>query len=249
MWKQTSDSCNSLTTVTLWMWNTHSSLFCFTSRLFATFCYWPVTLPAGGRRRQDGAMRAIKDQHRQRASLVSTDGAKVGQFPLPCKENGLGWKLVKEKVKEVHFFTFLVKKKGWKGGFLVKVVKVLVKEVHFSPLLVKVRDSLVKVLVKTFVRIRREGGGLLKIIRWSLPKKQDATPAPPALDPQNSPPARHRFTGIIQSGHYVIMSSCRYVIMPLRILLENAVYGLKEIVYIIFILYILFLWLLISLFP
>lgn len=38
---------------------------------------------------------------------------------------------------------------------MVKVVKVLVKEVHFSPLLVKVRDSLVKVLVKTFVRIRK----------------------------------------------------------------------------------------------
>ena len=36
---------------------------------------------------------------------------------------------------------------------MVKVVKVLVKEVHFSPLLVKVRDSLVKVLLKTFVRI------------------------------------------------------------------------------------------------
>ena len=72
---------------------------------------------------------------------------------------------MKEKVKEVHFFTFLVKKKGGKEGFLVKVVKVLVKEVHFSPLLVKVRDSLVKVLLKTIVRIRREGGGLLKRIR------------------------------------------------------------------------------------
>ena len=48
---------------------------------------------------------------------------------------------------------------------MVKVVKVLVKEVHFSPLLVKVRDSLVKVLLKSFVRIRREGGGLLKRIR------------------------------------------------------------------------------------
>ena len=47
----------------------------------------------------------------------------------------------------------------------MKVVKVLVKEVHFSPLLVKVRDSLVKVLLESFVRIRREGGGLLKRIR------------------------------------------------------------------------------------
>ena len=40
----------------------------------------------------------------------------------------------------------------------MKVVKVLVKEVHFSPLLVKVRDSLVKVLLESFVRIHREGG-------------------------------------------------------------------------------------------
>ena len=48
---------------------------------------------------------------------------------------------------------------------MVKVVKVLVKEVHFSPLLVKVRDSLVKVLLESFVRIHREGGGLLKRIR------------------------------------------------------------------------------------
>ena len=48
---------------------------------------------------------------------------------------------------------------------MVKVVKVLVKEVHFFTLLVKVRESLVKVLLKTFVRIRREGGGLLKRIR------------------------------------------------------------------------------------
>ncbi len=215
MWKQKSDSCNSLTTVTLWMWNTHSSLFCFTSRLFATFCYWPVTLPAGGRRRQDGAMRAIKDQHRQRASLVSTDGAKVGQFPLPCKENGLGWKLVKEKVKEVHFFTFLVKKKGWKEGFWVKVVKVLVKEVHFSPLLVKVRDRLVKVLLKTFVRIRREGGGLLKRIRWSLPKKTGCHPcaSPPWTYKQPTSATsiyRASYSLVVMSlCHHAVMSSCR----------------------------------------
>ena len=35
-------------------------------------------------------MRAIKDQHRQRASLVSTDGAKVGESFNAAKENGLG---------------------------------------------------------------------------------------------------------------------------------------------------------------
>ena len=46
--------------------------------------------------------------------------------------------------------------------------------------------------------------------------------------------------GIIQSGHYVIMSSCRNVIMPLRILQGNAVYGLKEIVYNINIIYYFF---------
>lgn len=55
----------------------------------------------------------------------------------------------------------------------------------------------------------------------------------PALDSQTARQRDIDLQGIIQSGHYVIM--------PLRILLENAVYGLKEIVYIIFILYILFL--------
>ncbi len=188
MWKQTSDSCNRLTTVTLWMWNTHSSLFCFTSRLFATLCYRPVTLPAGGRRRQDGAMRAIKDQHRQRASLVSTDGAKVGESFNAAKENGLGWKEVKEKVKVSPFFT------------------------PFWPFWWKFGESWWKFgesLVKTFVRIRQEGGGLLKRVHWSLPKKQDATPAPPALDPQTAHQRDIDSQGIIQSGHYVIMSSCR----------------------------------------
>ena len=57
-------------------------------------------------------MRAIKDQHRQRASLVSTDGAKVWESFVPDEILRVGCKLVKEKVKEVHFFTFLVKKKG-----------------------------------------------------------------------------------------------------------------------------------------
>ena len=189
------------------MWNTHSSLFLFYVAPFRDLLLLTCSLPAGGRRRQDGAMRSIKDQHRQRASLVSTDGAKVGQFPLPCKENGLGWKLVKEKVKEVHFFTFLVKKKGWKGGFLVKVVKVLVKEVHFSPLLVKVRDSLVKVLLESFVRIR-----------WSLPKKTGCHPC-------SSPHWTHKqptsATSIYRASYsLVVMSSCRNVIMPLRILQE-----------------------------
>ena len=179
-----------------------------------------------------------KNQHRQRTSLVSTDGAKVWESFLPDEILRVGWKLVKEKVKEVHFFTFLVKKKGWKGSFLVKVVKVLVKEVHFSPLLVKVRDSLVKVLLESFVRIRREGGGLLKRIRWSLPKKTGCHPC-------SSPHWTHKqptsATSIYRASYsLVVMSSCRNVIMPLRILQENAVWGLKEIVYNINIIYYFF---------
>ena len=63
----------------------------------------------------------------------------------------------------------------------------------------------------------------------------------PALDSQTARQRDIDLQGIIQSGHYVIMSSCRNVIMPLRILQKNAVCGLKEIVYIILILYILFL--------
>ncbi len=55
----------------------------------------------------------------------------------------------------------------------------------------------------------------------------------PALDPQTAHQRDIDLQGIIQSGRNVIMSSCRNVIMPLRILQGNAVYGLKEIVYII----------------
>ena len=62
----------------------------FTSRLFATLLFLNCYFASWRRKRRDGALRAIKDQHRQRASLVSTDGAKVGQFPLPYKEYGLG---------------------------------------------------------------------------------------------------------------------------------------------------------------
>jgi len=56
----------------------------------------------------------------------------------------------------------------------------------------------------------------------------------PALDLQTAHQCDIDLQGIIQSGRNVIMSSCRNVIMPLRILQGNAVYGLKEIVYIIF---------------
>ena len=93
-------------------------------------------------------MRAIKDQHRQRASLVSTDGAKVWDSFVPDEFLRVGGKLEKVLGKEVHFFT----------PFWALWRK-------FGESLEKVRESLVKVLVKTFVRIRREGGGLLKRIR------------------------------------------------------------------------------------
>ena len=59
----------------------------------------------------------------------------------------------------------------------------------------------------------------------------------PALDLQTAHQCDIDLQGIIQSGRNVIMSSCRNVIMPLRILQGNAVYGLKEIVYIINIIY------------
>ena len=49
-------------------------------------------------------MRAIKDQHRQRASLVSTDGAKVWESFVPDEFLRVGGKLEKVLGKEVHFF-------------------------------------------------------------------------------------------------------------------------------------------------
>ena len=59
----------------------------------------------GGTAGRDGAMVALKNQHRQRTSLVSTDGAKVWESFLPDEFLRVGGKLVKEKEKEVHFFT------------------------------------------------------------------------------------------------------------------------------------------------
>ena len=50
-------------------------------------------------------MRAIKDQHRQRASLLSTDGAKVWESFVPDEILRVGGKLEKVLGKEVHFFT------------------------------------------------------------------------------------------------------------------------------------------------
>ena len=49
-------------------------------------------------------MRAIKNQHRQRASLVSTDGAKVWESFVPDEFLRVGGKLEKVLGKEVHFF-------------------------------------------------------------------------------------------------------------------------------------------------
>ena len=42
----------------------------------------------------------------------------------------------------------------------------------------------------------------------------------PALDPQTTHQRNIDLEGVIQSGRNVIMSSCRNVIMPLRILQE-----------------------------
>ena len=200
------------------MWNTHSSLSCFTSRLFATLCYWPVTLPAGGRRRRDGAMRAIKD-------LCTVSGPRWSQLTvqrygkLSCPTNfwGSGESWRKKKRKKSTFSPLF-------GSF--------------GESLGKVRESLVKVLLKTFVRIRRKGGGLLKRIRWSLPQKTRCHPCASRLGSTKQPTSA---TSIYRASYsLVVMSSCRNVIMPLRILQKNAVCGLKEIVYNIYIIYYFF---------
>ena len=188
------------------------------SRLFATFCYWPVTLPAGGRRRRDGAMRAIKD-------LCTVSGPRWSQLTvqrygiLSCPTNfwGSGESWRKKKRKKSTFSPLFG---------------------PFGESLVKVRESLVKVLLKTFVRIRRKGGGLLKRIRWSLPQK---TGCHPCASPHWTHKQPTSATSIFRASYsLVIMSSCRNVIMPLRILQESAVCGLKEIVYNIYIIYYFF---------
>ena len=62
----------------------------------------------------------------------------------------------------------------------------------------------------------------------------------PALDSQTARQRDIDLQALIQSGRHVIMSSCRNVIMPLRILQGNAVCGLKEIIYNIYIIYYFF---------
>ena len=64
-------------------------------------CYFASWRAQEARRRYEG----YKDQHRQRASLVSTDGAKVWDSFVPDEFLRVGGKLEKEKEKEVHFFT------------------------------------------------------------------------------------------------------------------------------------------------
>ena len=192
------------------MWNTLSSLFCFTSRLFATLCYWPVTLPAGGHRRRDGAMRAIKTSTVSGPRWSQLTVQRYGKLSCPTNFWGSGESWRKKKRKKSTFSPLF-------GSF--------------GESLGKVRESLVKVLLKTFVRIRRKGGGLLKRIRWSLPKKTGCPCASPHWTFKQPTSA----TSIYRASYsLVVMSSCRNVIMPLRILQGNAVYGLKEIVYIIF---------------
>ena len=61
--------------------HTHNARF--TSRLFATLLFLNCYFASWRRKRRDGAMRAIKNQHRQWASLVSTDGAKVWESFVP----------------------------------------------------------------------------------------------------------------------------------------------------------------------
>ena len=194
MWKQKSDSCNSLTTVTLWMWNTHSSLFCFTSRLFATLCYRPVTLPAGGRRRRDGAMRAIKTSTVSGPRCSQLTVQRYGKLSCPTNFWGSGESWRKKKRKKSTFSPLF-------GSF--------------GESLGKVRESLVKVLLKTFVRIRRKGGGLLKRIRWSLPQKTGCHPCASRLGSTKQPTSatsiyRASYSLLIMSlCHHAVMSSCR----------------------------------------
>ena len=126
-------------------------------------------------------MRAIKDQHRQRASLVSTDGAKVWDSFVPDEFLRVGGKLEKVLGKEVHFFT------------------------PFWALWRKFGESFGENFCENSPR------GWWAFEENSLKfakKKQDATPVPPRLGPTNSPPARHRLTGphtVWSSCHYVIM--------------------------------------------
>ena len=166
------------------MWNTHSSLFCFTSRLFTTLCYWPVTLPAGGRRRQDGAMRAIKTSTASGPRWSQLTVQRYGKLSCPTNFWGSGESWRKKKRKKSTFSPLF-------GAFGESLEKVWWK----------LEKVWWKFCWKLLWEFAERVVGFWREFAEVCPKKQDATPAPPALDPQNSPPARHRFT-----GHHTVWS-------------------------------------------
>ena len=195
MWKQTSDSCNSLTTVRPCECEIRLVLFFVLRRAFSRpFCYWPVTLPAGGRRRQDGAMRAIKTSTVSGPRWSQLTVQRYGTLSCPTNFWGSGESWRKKKRKKSTFSPLF-------GSF--------------GESLGKVRESLVKVLLKTFVRIRRKGGGLLKRIRWSLPQKTGCHPCASRLGSTKQPTSatsiyRASYSLVVMSlCHHAVMSSCR----------------------------------------
>ena len=137
-------------------------------------------------------MRAIKDQHRQRASLVSTDGAKVWETFVPDEFLRVGGKLEKEKEKEVHFFT----------PFWVLWRK-------FGESQRKFGES----FAENFCENSPKGW-------WAFEENSLKFAPKNRMPPLRLPPWIHKtahqrdidLQGIIQSGHYVIMPLCHHAV-------------------------------------
>ena len=171
------------------MWNTHSCLFCFTSRLFATLlflnCYCASWRAQEARRRNEGYKRPAPS-----AGLVGLNWRckGMGNFRARWISEGRGKVGERKRERSPLFHPFL--------GPLEKVWG-------------KLEKVWWKFCWKLLWEFAERVVGFWREFAEVCPKKQDATPAPPALDPQNSPPARHRFT-----GHHTVWSLCHHVIMP-----------------------------------
>ena len=189
MWKQTSDSCNSLTTVRPCECEIRIVFFLFYVAPFRDLllltCYFASWRAQEARRRYEGYKRPAPP-----AGLVGLNWRCKGMGFFRARRIFEGRGKVGESFGErsplFHPFLGPLEKVWW------KLEKVWWK--FWWKLLWEFAERVV---------------GFWREFAEVCQKKQDATPVPPRLGPTNSPPARHRLT-----GPHTVWLSCHYVIMP-----------------------------------
>ena len=144
---------------------------------------------------------------------------------------GSGESWWKKKWKKSTFSPFWWRKRGEKRAFGWKWWKFWWKKSTFHPFWWKLETDWWKFCWKLLWEFAARVVAFWREFAEVCQKNRMPPLRVPALDLQTAHQRNIDLQGIIQSGRNVIMSSCRNVIMPLRILQGNAVCGLKEIVY------------------